>query len=68
MAAAQWQRPAWQRRRQLGRSAILAVAAAHLEVRRQRGGGGGNNGVFAAAAWRMLTIILIVTMMTMIDY
>jgi hypothetical protein len=37
VAAAQRWWPAWQRRRQLGRSAILAVAAARLEVRRQRG-------------------------------
>jgi hypothetical protein len=69
VAAAAWQqRPAWQRRWQLGRSAILAVAAVRLEVRRQRGCGGGNNGALAAAAWHMLLIILIVTMTTMIDY
>ncbi len=46
-AAAWWWRPAWQRRRQLGRSAILAVAAAHLEVRQQQHGVGGDNVVYA---------------------
>jgi hypothetical protein len=66
--AAHWRRPAWGQRWQLGGSAILAVAAACLEVWRQRGGGGGNNGVFAAAAWHMLTIILIIMMTMMIDY
>ncbi len=68
-AAAAWrQRPAWQRRWQLGRSAILAVAAAHLEMRQQRGGGGSNNGVFVAAVWSVLIRILTITMMMMIDY
>ncbi len=39
MEAAAWQRrPAWQQRRQLGRSAILAVAGARLEMRWRRGG------------------------------
>ncbi len=66
--AARRRQPAWRQRRQLGGSAILAVAAAHLEVRWQRGGRGGNNAVLAAAAWRMLTIIAMVTMMTIIDY
>ena len=66
-AGAQWWLPAWQGRWQLGGSAILAVAAARLEMRRQRGGGGGNNGALAAAAWRMLIIILIVTMTMIID-
>ncbi len=47
-AAAAWRQwPAWQWRRQLGGSAILAVAAARVEVQQQRGGGDGNNG-----AWR----------------
>ncbi len=67
-AAARQRRPAWRQRRQLGRSAILAVAAAHLEVRWQRGSGGDNNAALAAAVWRMLIIIAMVTMMTMIDY
>jgi hypothetical protein len=66
--AARQRQPAWQGRWQLGKRAILAVAAARLEVRRQRGDGGSNNGVLAAAAWRMLTIILIITMTTMIYY
>ncbi len=66
-AGAQWRQPAWQRRRQLGRSAFLAVAAARLEMRRRCGGGGGNNGALAAAAWRMLIMILIVTMTMIID-
>ncbi len=68
MMAARRQWPAWRQRGQLGRSAILAVAAVHLEVQRQCGGGSGNNVALAGAAWRMLTIILMVTMMTMIDY
>ncbi len=68
VAAAQWQRPAWQQRQQLCGSAILAVAAARLEMGWQRGGGSGNNGALAAAAWRMLIIILIVMMTMMIDY
>ncbi len=67
-AAARPRRPAWQWRWQLGRSAILAVAAARLEMWQQRGGGSGNNGALAAAEWLMLKIILIVTMMMMIDY
>ncbi len=66
-AGAWWQWPAWRRRWQLGGSAILAVAAAHLEMRRQRGGGGGNNDALAAAAWCMLIIILIITMLMIID-
>ncbi len=66
-AAARWQQPAW-RQRQLGRSAILAVAAARLEMWQQCGGGGSNNGALAAAAWCMLIIISIDTMMMMIDY
>jgi hypothetical protein len=66
-AAARWRRPAWRQRRQLGGSAILAVAAVHLEMRRWRGGGGSNNGALAAAAWRMLIIVLIIMMMMMID-
>jgi hypothetical protein len=41
-AARQWW-PAWRQRRQLGKSAVLAVAAVRLEVRQQRGGNGGNN-------------------------
>ncbi len=64
---AQWQWPAWQRRRKLGRSVILAVAAAHLEMWRQCGGGGGNNSALEAVAWRMLMIILIITMTMIID-
>ncbi len=60
--------PALWRRRQLGGSAISAVAAVHLEVRWQHGGGGGNNVALAAAAWHMPTLILMVTMTTMIDY
>ncbi len=68
VAAARLWRPAWRWSRQLGRSAILAVAAVRLEMRRQRGGGGGNNGVLAAAAWHMLIIFLIFTMTMMIDY
>jgi hypothetical protein len=69
VAAAAWQPwSAWQRRRQLGRSAILAVAGAHLEMRRRHGGGGSNNSVLAAAVWRVLKINLIVTMTMMIDY
>ncbi len=56
-AAARLRRQAWRWRRQLGGSAILAVAAARLEMRRQRGGGGSNNRVLAVAAWCMLIII-----------
>ncbi len=67
-AAARWRRPAWRQRRQLGGSAILAVAAARLEMRQQRGDGVGSNGALAAATWRMLIIILIVTMVMMIDH
>ena len=67
-AVARWWRPAWRRRRQLGRSADLAIAAARLEMRRQHGGGGGNNSALTVATWRMLIIILILTMMMMIDY
>ncbi len=67
-AAAQQRRPAWRWRRQLGRSTILAVAGARLEMRRQRAGGGSNNGVFVAAVWHVLIIILIATMTMMIDY
>ncbi len=67
MVGARWRQPAWGQRRQLGRSAILAVAAAHLEMRRQRGGGSGNNGALEAAAWCMLIIILILTMTMIID-
>ncbi len=66
-AGAQLRRPAWRQRGQLGRSAILAIAAARFEMRQQRGGGGGNNGALAVAAWRMLVIILIVTMRMIID-
>ncbi len=66
--AAQQQWPAWRWRRQLGRSAMLAVAAACLEVQQQRGGSGGNNTVLVGAAWCMLTITAMVTMTTMIDY
>ncbi len=67
-AAAAWLRwLAWQWRGQLGGSAILAVAAVHLEMRWQRGGGGSNNGASTAAAWHMLIIILILTMTMMID-
>ncbi len=51
--AARWRQPAWRRRRQLGRSAILAVAVARLEIRRQRGGGGGNNGALAVVMVRV---------------
>ncbi len=58
----------WQPRWQLGGSAILAVAAAHLEVRWQHGGGGSINVALAAAAWHMLTIIAMITKTTMIDY
>ncbi len=65
--AAWWRWSAWQQRRQLGRSAILAVPGAHLEMRQQRGGGGSNNGVLAVAVWHMLIIILIVTMTMIID-
>ncbi len=65
VAAAAWQRrPAWRRRRQLGGSAILAVAAAHFEMRWQCGGGS----MLVAAVWRVLITILIVTMTMMIDY
>jgi hypothetical protein len=67
-AAARRRWPAWRRRRQLGRSAILAVAAVRLEMRRQRGGGGSNKGVLATAVWHMLIIILIVMMTMMIGY
>ncbi len=67
MAAAWRWRPAWRGRRQLGRSAILAVAAARLKVQRQHDGSSGNNVVLAAETWHMLTIILMVTMMTIID-
>ena len=66
-AGAQWRWPAWWQRQKLGRSVILAVAAAHLEMRWHRGGGGGNNGALEAAAWRMLIIILIITMTMIID-
>ncbi len=66
-AGAQWRQPAWRRRRQLGRSTILAVAAVRLEMRQQHGGGGGNKGALEAAAWRMLIIILIITMTMIID-
>ncbi len=66
-AGARWRQPAWWRRRQLGRSAILAVAAARLEMRQQRGDGGGNNGALESAAWRMLIIILIVMTTMIID-
>ena len=40
-------RPAWQRRRQLGKSAVLVVVAEQRRRRgmqRQRGGGSGGNG------------------------
>jgi hypothetical protein len=67
VAGARWLRPAWRQRRQLGRSAILAIAAARLEIRRQRSGGCGNNGALEVAAWCMLIIILIVTMTMIID-
>ncbi len=67
-ATARWRQPAWRQRRQPGRCAILAVAAARLEMQRQHGGGGGNNGAFAAPAWHMLIIFLIVTMTMIIDY
>jgi hypothetical protein len=68
-AAAAWRRrPAWRRRRQLGGSAILGVAGARLDMRRQCGGGGSNNGVLAAAGWCVLMTILIITMTMMIDY
>jgi hypothetical protein len=64
-----WRLPAWRRRWHLGESAILAVAAVHLEMRWQHGGGGSNNGALRVAAWCMLIIILIDTMMMMmIDY
>ena len=68
VATAQRRWLAWQQRWQLGRSAVLAVSAARLEVQRQRGSGGGNKEALAAVAWRMLTIIAMVTMTTMIDY
>jgi hypothetical protein len=68
MAAARRRRPAWQRRRQLSRSAISAVAAACLEVWRQHGGSGDSNVALAVATWHMLTMILMVTMTMMIDY
>ncbi len=61
-------RPAWQRRRQLGGSAILAVAAVRLEMRWQHSGGSINSGALVAAAWHMLIIILILTMTMMTDY
>ncbi len=67
-AAARQQWPAWRRRQQIGGNAILAVAAACLEVRWQRGDDGGNNVALAATAWCMLTIILMVMMTRMIDY
>ncbi len=65
--AARWQWPAWRWRRQLGQSAISAIAAARSEMRQQHGGGGSNNGVLAVAAWRMLIIILIITMTMIIE-
>ncbi len=65
--AQQW-RPAWRQRQQLGRSAILAVAGAHLEMRQWHCGGGSNNSVLAVAVWRVLIIVLIVTTTMMIDY
>ncbi len=69
VVAAAWQRwPAWQRRRQLDRSAISAVAGTGLEMQQRRGGGGSNNSVLAVAVWHVLRIILIVTMTMMIDY
>ncbi len=64
---ARWRQPAWWQRWQLGRSAILAVAAACLKMQWQRGGGGGKNGALEAAAWRMLIIILIIMMTMIID-
>ncbi len=67
VAGAGWWRPAWQRRWKLGRSMILAVAAARLEMWQHCGVGGGNNGALEAAAWCMLIIILIITMTMIID-
>ncbi len=67
-AAARQRRPPWRQRRQLGRSAILAVAGARLEMRWQHGGGNSNNGALAATVWHVLIIILIVMMTMMIDY
>ncbi len=66
-AGARWRQPAWRQRWKLGRSVILAVAVAHLEMRWHCGGGCGNNGALEAAAWRMLIIILIITMIMIID-
>ncbi len=67
MAGARWRQPAWRQRQQLGRSMILAVASARLEMRQQRGGGGSNKGELEATAWCMLIIILIVMMTMIID-
>ncbi len=70
-------RQRWQRRQhgdgskwrqQLGGSVILAVAAGHLEVRRQHGGGSSNSKALVAAAWHLLTIIAMVMMTMIIDY
>ncbi len=49
-AAARQGWPAWRRRQQLGRSAILAVTGARLEMRRRRGGGGWLHGLLAIVA------------------
>ena len=49
VAAQQW-RPAWRRGRQLGRSVILAVAGARLEMQQRRGGGSWLHALLAIVA------------------
>ncbi len=52
-ATAWWRRPAWRRRRQLGRSVTLDAVAVLREAWRQRGGGNGSTAAVAAALqWR----------------
>ncbi len=49
VAAQQW-RPALRRGRQLGRSVILAVAGARLDMQQRRGGGGWLHALLAVVA------------------
>ncbi len=67
-AAARWRWPAWQQRQQLGGSAILAIAAARLEVLQQRGGDGGNQHGVGGGSVAYADNNFIVTMTTMIGY